>query len=114
MLDCISGGRLVAGVPLGQPDGRQHLLRDHADGAARALREAFELIIKAWKASEIFAWNGKYYQLREGEPVAAADPEAAPAGVGARRGAAQHLRLRRDRRSATASSATSGARPPRT
>ena len=26
-------------------------------------REAFELVLKAWQAKEIFAWNGKYFQL---------------------------------------------------
>ena len=26
-------------------------------------REAFDLVLKAWQAKEIFAWNGKYFQL---------------------------------------------------
>jgi alkanesulfonate monooxygenase SsuD/methylene tetrahydromethanopterin reductase-like flavin-dependent oxidoreductase (luciferase family) len=28
-------------------------------------REAFALTLKAWQAREIFAWNGRYYQLAE-------------------------------------------------
>jgi alkanesulfonate monooxygenase SsuD/methylene tetrahydromethanopterin reductase-like flavin-dependent oxidoreductase (luciferase family) len=63
MLDCISGGRLVAGFPTGLP----------ADAALsngvvpieqrERYREALALVKKAWSAKEVFAWNGKHYQL---------------------------------------------------
>jgi alkanesulfonate monooxygenase SsuD/methylene tetrahydromethanopterin reductase-like flavin-dependent oxidoreductase (luciferase family) len=63
MLDCISGGRLVAGFPTGLP----------ADAALsngvvpieqrERYREALALVTKAWSAKEVFAWNGKHYQL---------------------------------------------------
>ena len=64
MLDCISGGRLVAGFPVGTPMDTNFcygqipaLTRDKYD-------EAHELIIKAWTSDETFAFDGKYNQLR--------------------------------------------------
>ena len=64
MLDCISGGRLVAGFPVGTPMDTNFcygqipaLTRDKYD-------EAHELIMQAWAADEPFAFDGKYTQLR--------------------------------------------------
>ena len=63
MLDCISGGRLVAGMPLGSSMDANLCYGippiEHRD----RYYEAHDLIMKAWQAEEIFAWNGKYYQL---------------------------------------------------
>ena len=85
MLDVISGGRLVAGFPVGSS-----MDTNYCYGATPAtLRdkyvEAHNLIIKAWTETEPFHFNGKYTQLRYVTP-GQADPEAAPAGGGARRG----------------------------
>ncbi|MCL0102056.1 LLM class flavin-dependent oxidoreductase [Dehalococcoidia bacterium] len=64
MLDCISGGRLVAGFPVGSSMDTNYCygqtpatLRDKYD-------EAHDLIIKAWTEPEPFSFNGKYTQLR--------------------------------------------------
>jgi len=65
ILDCISGGRLVAGLPLG--------LGCDADVSYSVIpieqrerwREAIDFLIKAWTAKEFFAWNGKHYQFRK-------------------------------------------------
>ena len=38
-------------------------------------------MLKAWTAKEVFAWNGKHYQLPQREPVAAAGAGAAPAAA---------------------------------
>jgi len=64
MLDVMSGGRLIAGFPVGtsmdtnfcygQPPA---VLRDKYD-------EAHRLIIQAWTRPEPFSFNGKYTQLR--------------------------------------------------
>jgi alkanesulfonate monooxygenase SsuD/methylene tetrahydromethanopterin reductase-like flavin-dependent oxidoreductase (luciferase family) len=63
MLDCISGGRLVAGMPLGTPmDVNMNYGITPIEQRER-YREAHDLIIKAWTARDIFAWNGKYFQL---------------------------------------------------
>jgi len=96
MLDCISGGRLVAGLPLGSPMDGQPRLRHHADGATASANTARRstMVLKAWQAKEIFAWNGKYFQLGQVNLWPRAHPGAAPAGVGARIGQHQHLRLR--------------------
>ncbi len=63
MLDCISGGRLVAGLPLGSPMDVNLAYGITPMEHRERYREAFELVLKAWQAKEIFAWNGKYFQL---------------------------------------------------
>ena len=95
MLDCISGGRLVAGLPLGSPMDVNLAYGITPMEHRERYREAVELVTKAWQAKEIFAWNGKYFQLGTGEPVAAAHPAAAPAHLDPGIGEHQHLRLRR-------------------
>jgi alkanesulfonate monooxygenase SsuD/methylene tetrahydromethanopterin reductase-like flavin-dependent oxidoreductase (luciferase family) len=64
MLDCISGGRLVAGFPVGTSMDTNFCyginpatLRDRYDEAAR-------LIVEAWTNPEMFSFDGKYTQLR--------------------------------------------------
>jgi alkanesulfonate monooxygenase SsuD/methylene tetrahydromethanopterin reductase-like flavin-dependent oxidoreductase (luciferase family) len=68
MLDCLSGGRLVAGLPLGLSyDTNLNYGVPPVQSRAR-FREAHDLIRKAWSASEPFAWNGKFWQFREVNP----------------------------------------------
>ena len=60
LLDCISGGRLIAGFPVGLG------YEANQNGAVPAIetrdryREHRELILKAWTEREPFAWNGKF------------------------------------------------------
>src|SRR6202167_3020149 len=63
MLDCISGGRLVAGFPTGLPSDATISNGVVPIEQRERYREALALIIKAWSAREIFAWHGKHYQL---------------------------------------------------
>ena len=63
MLDCISGGRLVAGMPLGSSMDANLCYGVPPIEHRERYYEAHDLILKAWQAKEIFAWNGKYYQL---------------------------------------------------
>jgi alkanesulfonate monooxygenase SsuD/methylene tetrahydromethanopterin reductase-like flavin-dependent oxidoreductase (luciferase family) len=63
MLDCISGGRLVAGLPLGSPMDVNLCYGITPMEHRERYREAFALTMKAWQAREIFPWNGRYYQL---------------------------------------------------
>jgi alkanesulfonate monooxygenase SsuD/methylene tetrahydromethanopterin reductase-like flavin-dependent oxidoreductase (luciferase family) len=63
MLDCISGGRLVAGLPLGSPMDVNLCYGITPMEHRERYREAFALTLRAWQAREIFAWNGRYYQL---------------------------------------------------
>ncbi|MCW5748131.1 MAG: LLM class flavin-dependent oxidoreductase [Alphaproteobacteria bacterium] len=64
MLDVITGGRLAAGFPVGTS-----MDTNYAYGQIPALTrekyaEAHELIMKAWREDEPFAFNGRYTQLR--------------------------------------------------
>jgi alkanesulfonate monooxygenase SsuD/methylene tetrahydromethanopterin reductase-like flavin-dependent oxidoreductase (luciferase family) len=63
MLDCISGGRLVAGMPLGTPMDINICYGITPIEQRERYREAHDLILKAWTSREPFAWNGKYTQL---------------------------------------------------
>ena len=63
MLDCISGGRLVAGFPTGLPSDATISNAVVPIEQRERFREALALVTKAWSAKEPFAWNGKHYQL---------------------------------------------------
>ena len=63
MLDCISGGRLVAGFPTGLPSDVTLSNGVVPIEQRERYREALALVTKAWSSPELFAWNGKYYQL---------------------------------------------------
>ena len=64
MLDVLSGGRLVAGFPVGTS-----MDTNYAYGTVPALTremyaEAHELIMRAWAEDEPFPFNGRYTKLR--------------------------------------------------
>ncbi|MBF6567293.1 MAG: LLM class flavin-dependent oxidoreductase [Candidatus Binataceae bacterium] len=63
MIDCISGGRLVAGMPLGTPMDVNLCYGISPAEHRERYYEAHDLILKAWSAKEVFAWNGKYFKL---------------------------------------------------
>jgi len=63
MIDCISGGRLVAGFPTGLPTDATISNGIVPIEQRERYREALDLVLKAWQAKEVFAWNGKHYQL---------------------------------------------------
>ena len=64
MLDCISGGRLVAGMPLGSSADINFCYGIPPLEHRERWREAHDLIIQAWTRKELFTFNGKYTQLR--------------------------------------------------
>ena len=53
----------MAGLPLGSPMDVNLAYGITPMEHRERYREAFELVLKAWQAKEIFAWNGKYFQL---------------------------------------------------
>jgi alkanesulfonate monooxygenase SsuD/methylene tetrahydromethanopterin reductase-like flavin-dependent oxidoreductase (luciferase family) len=63
MLDCISGGRLIAGFPVGLPSDATMSNGVIPVEQRERYREALDLVLKAWSAKEMFAWNGTHYQL---------------------------------------------------
>ncbi len=64
MLDCISGGRLVAGFPVGSTMDTNFCYGMNPATLRDRYREAEELIIKAWTCDEVFSFDGEYTQLR--------------------------------------------------
>src|ERR1700730_9921950 len=63
MLDCISGGRLVAGFPTGLPADATISNAVIPVEQRERLRDALAVVIKAWSARDVFAWNGRPYAL---------------------------------------------------
>ncbi len=64
MLDCISGGRLVAGFPVGTSMDTNFCYGQIPALTREKYAEAHDLIIKAWTTREPFAFNGRYNKLR--------------------------------------------------
>jgi alkanesulfonate monooxygenase SsuD/methylene tetrahydromethanopterin reductase-like flavin-dependent oxidoreductase (luciferase family) len=63
ILDCISGGRLVAGFPAGLPTDATLSNGVVPIEQRERYKEALDLVLKSWSAHEPFTWNGKHYQL---------------------------------------------------
>ncbi len=64
MLDCMSGGRLMAGFMRGIP--HEYIAYNIAPSESwERQKEAIELIKKAWTEPEPFGWEGKYFQFRQ-------------------------------------------------
>jgi len=68
MLDVISGGRLIAGFPVGTPMDTCFAYGQNPSQLRERYYEAHDLILKAWTHPELFAWNGRYNQLRYVNP----------------------------------------------
>jgi alkanesulfonate monooxygenase SsuD/methylene tetrahydromethanopterin reductase-like flavin-dependent oxidoreductase (luciferase family) len=64
MLDVISGGRLVAGFPVGTPMDTNFCYGQIPALTRDKYHEAHEMIMRAWTEEEPFAFDGKYNQLR--------------------------------------------------
>ena len=64
MLDCISGGRLIAGFPVGSPMDTAYAYGQNPSKLRERYYEAHDLIMKAWTAEESFAFNGRFNQQR--------------------------------------------------
>jgi alkanesulfonate monooxygenase SsuD/methylene tetrahydromethanopterin reductase-like flavin-dependent oxidoreductase (luciferase family) len=64
MLDVLSGGRFIAGFPVGTPMDSCFVYGEPPATLREKYREGVELILEAWAAREPFSFNGKYTQLR--------------------------------------------------
>jgi alkanesulfonate monooxygenase SsuD/methylene tetrahydromethanopterin reductase-like flavin-dependent oxidoreductase (luciferase family) len=64
MLDVLSGGRLVAGFPVGTPMDTTFCYGANPATLREKYREGIDLILRSWQSQEPFAFNGKYTQLR--------------------------------------------------
>lgn len=64
MLDVISGGRLLAGFPVGTSMDTNYCYGQIPALTRDKYAEAHELVLRAWQEDEPFAFDGKYNQLR--------------------------------------------------
>ena len=84
MLDVISGGRLLAGFPVGTSMDTNYVYGDIPALTRERYAEAHELIMRAWREPEPFAFNGRYTKLRYAncwpKPVQSPPPIFIPGG----------------------------------
>jgi alkanesulfonate monooxygenase SsuD/methylene tetrahydromethanopterin reductase-like flavin-dependent oxidoreductase (luciferase family) len=64
MIDVISGGRLIAGFPVGTPMDTCYAYGQNPSMLRERYLEAHDLVLKAWTEKDTFAFNGRYNQQR--------------------------------------------------
>ena len=64
MIDCISGGRLIAGFPVGSPMDTCYAFGQNPSMLRQRYYEAHDLITRAWTEPDTFAFNGRFTQQR--------------------------------------------------
>jgi alkanesulfonate monooxygenase SsuD/methylene tetrahydromethanopterin reductase-like flavin-dependent oxidoreductase (luciferase family) len=64
MLDCFSGGRIIAGFPVGSPMDTCFAYGQNPSLLRQRYHEAHDLILKAWTEPRTFAFNGRFNQHR--------------------------------------------------
>lgn len=64
MLDCMSGGRLIAGFPVGTPMDTCYAYGQNPANLRERYYEGIDFIMRAWREEKPFAYNGRYNQQR--------------------------------------------------
>ena len=64
MIDVISGGRLIAGFPVGTPMDTTYCYGQNPSMLRERYLEAHDLVMRAWTDKDTFAFNGRYNQQR--------------------------------------------------
>src|SRR5690606_6316121 len=64
MLDVISGGRLVAGFPVGTPMDTTFAYGMNPATLRERYHEGVELVLRAWTADRVFSFTGRYHEVR--------------------------------------------------
>jgi alkanesulfonate monooxygenase SsuD/methylene tetrahydromethanopterin reductase-like flavin-dependent oxidoreductase (luciferase family) len=64
MLDCISGGRVVAGFPVGTPMDTCYAYGRNPSQLRQRYYEAHDLVTRAWTEPGPFSFHGRFNQLR--------------------------------------------------
>jgi len=64
MLDVISGGRLIAGFPVGTPMDTCFAYGQNPSQLRERYHEAHDLVLRAWTEPDTFAFNGRFNQQR--------------------------------------------------
>jgi len=64
MIDVISGGRLIAGFPVGTPMDTCFAYGQNPSMLRERYYEAHDLVLRSWTQQDTFAWNGRFNQQR--------------------------------------------------
>jgi alkanesulfonate monooxygenase SsuD/methylene tetrahydromethanopterin reductase-like flavin-dependent oxidoreductase (luciferase family) len=64
MIDVISGGRLIAGFPVGTPMDTSYAYGTNPSQLRQRYHEAHDLVVRAWTDPDTFAFNGRFNQQR--------------------------------------------------
>ena len=64
MIDVISGGRLIAGFPVGTPMDTCYAYGQNPSTLREKYLEAHDLVTRAWRETETFHFNGRFNQRR--------------------------------------------------
>ena len=64
MIDVISGGRLIAGFPVGTPMDTCFAYGQNPSMLRDRYYEAHDLVVRAWTEQDTFAFNGRFNQQR--------------------------------------------------
>src|SRR6266436_5638961 len=64
MIDVISGGRLIAGFPVGTPMDTCFAYGQNPSTLRDRYTEAHDLVMRAWTERDTFAFNGRFNQQR--------------------------------------------------
>jgi alkanesulfonate monooxygenase SsuD/methylene tetrahydromethanopterin reductase-like flavin-dependent oxidoreductase (luciferase family) len=64
MIDVISGGRLIAGFPVGSPMDTCYAYGQNPSLLRDRYHEAHDLVLRAWTDRDTFAFNGRFNQQR--------------------------------------------------
>ncbi|MGE0418105.1 MAG: LLM class flavin-dependent oxidoreductase, partial [Acetobacteraceae bacterium] len=64
MIDVISGGRLIAGFPVGTPMDTCYAYGTNPSQLRQRYMEAHDLVVRAWTERDTFAFNGRFNQQR--------------------------------------------------
>lgn len=64
MIDVISGGRLIAGFPVGTPMDTAYAYAQNPSMLRQRYNEAHDLVIRAWTEPKPFSFNGRFNQQR--------------------------------------------------
>ncbi len=64
MIDCISGGRLIAGFPVGTPMDTCYVYGTNPSSLRERYLEAHDLVMQAWSSDQPFSFNGQFNQQR--------------------------------------------------
>lgn len=64
MIDCISGGRLIAGFPVGSPMDTCYAYGQNPSQLRERYYEAHDLVLRAWTEPDTFAFAGRFNSQR--------------------------------------------------